>query len=195
MLQQINTEPPTLDKVVTAKSTDSKPLQVQPTKKSIDQTTKIPTVKLTKEPTKNPTEAPSQELTQEPTQIPTQETQACKVSSLTESLHVPQIVLSRTYTNHPAKILIDCGATGDFISHKFAKIQKLPTTSRTPLAITLADGRTQESCTTQTKSFCLQIGFYSTHLQLDLTTLNDDYDIILGMPWLQHVNPMIDWVN
>ena len=38
------------------------------------------------------------------------------------------------------------------------------------------------------------MGAYSIRTCLDLTTLNSDYDIILGMPWLE-INPAIDWKN
>ena len=109
--------------------------------------------------------------------------------------HVPQIVLRGTYHRHPAKILIDCGATGDFISCKFVKTKKIPSSNSTPFPITLADGQTQEICNTRTESLGLHTGRYSHQISLGVITLNDDYDIILGMPWLQHANPEIDWIN
>jgi hypothetical protein len=176
-------------------------LLVKATMKSTDKLVMKPTKELTKKPTKKPTEteptkilsAKSKEETA--TKEPTQETQAYCVSSLTGGLHVPQIILRGTYNNHLAKILIDCGATGDFISCKFVKAKKIPTSERTLLAITLADGWTQETCATQTTSLTLCIGPYSSQLNLDLTTLNDDYDIILGMPWLQQTNPIINWAD
>ena len=168
----------------------------EPTKNTTDQKTQ----ELTKKPTKNTTDKKTQEPTKKPTKdttdTSTQETnpspQTARVSSLT-SPHEPQLILTGTYYNHPARILIDCGATGDFISHDYVSTHKIPTSSRTPLEITLADGETQETCTSRTKPFKLRIGPYSIKTCFDLTTLNSDYDIILGMPWLAEDNPHIDW--
>ena len=141
------------------------------------------------------TQGPPKITSDQTTQETTPKTQASRVSNLTTDPHQPQIILRGTYNNHPAKILLDCGATGNFISRKYVATHKLPTSSRTPLDITLADGRTQETCATRTNPFNLHMGSYSTWTGLDLTTLNSDYDIILGMPWLTETNPKIDWVN
>ncbi len=118
-----------------------------------------------------------------------------RVTSLRGSPHQPQLILSGYYYGHPARILLDCGATGDFITHDYVATHNLPTSSQTPLDITLADGITQETCDSRTTPSNLRIGPYSIKTGFDLTTLNSDYDIILGMPWLTDENPHIDWVK
>src|ERR1035438_8564122 len=181
----------------------------------ISRPTKQHTKKLGQEDAKNPTKEPTQEPTdkmigrhtQERTQEPTDKTirehtqetnpkpRTAQVTSLHGSPHQPQLILSGYYYGHPARILLDCGATGDFISRDYVATHNLPTSSQTPLDITLADGITQETCDSRTTPSNLCIGPYSIKTGFDLTMLNSDYNIILGMPWLTDENLHIDWVK
>ena len=129
----------------------------------------------------------------------TQEThpnpRTARVTSLHGSPHQPQLILRGYYYGCPARILLDCGATGDFISRDYVTTHNLPTSSQTPLDITLADGITQETCDSRTTPSNLHIGPYSIKTGFNLTALNSDYGIILGMSWLTDENPQIDWVK
>jgi hypothetical protein len=57
--------------------------------------------------------------------------------------------------------------------------------------ITLADGRSQRAAGVLS-SVSVAFGSYSDDLDFTVTDLHG-YDLILGMPWLVHYNPVIDW--
>ena len=91
-----------------------------------------------------------------------------------------------------AVILVDSGATGNFVSSSFVSRHGLPTV-RLPRStpVTLADGSTQPSGPLVAAA-PLRIGSYTD--QLDLVSLSlVGFDVILGMPWLHHYRPVIDW--
>jgi len=106
-----------------------------------------------------------------------------KLIKLTSSIGGQQVVC-----------LVDSGASGNFISCGFAKqhslhLHSLPSdhTSR----VTLADG-SQQSAVGVLKGVELHLQSYSTSLDLVAIPLSG-YDVILGMPWLEDANPIIDW--
>lgn len=93
---------------------------------------------------------------------------------------------------HPAVILLDSGATGNFVRASFVKKHRIATS---PLPqhdiVTLADGSTRRSgCAV--KAARLTIGSYTDSFDFVSLPLSE-YDAILGMSWLHHFNPEIDW--
>ena len=90
-------------------------------------------------------------------------------------------------------VLIDSGATGDFVSSAFVRKHQLPLSKKGKLSelVTLADGR-QQAASDCLPSAPVRIGSYSDRLSLTATELSG-YDVILGMPWLRRYNPSIDW--
>ena len=110
-------------------------------------------------------------------------------SPSTTSSHL--MVLQGTYSGHPAKVLIDSGASRDFVNAQFVHANNI-STSNLPerLQVRLADGST----TTTHLQTCqpLQISNYTETRPLIVTNL-DNSDVILGYPWLQQHNPKIDW--
>src|ERR1043165_2396783 len=93
---------------------------------------------------------------------------------------------------HPAKILLDSGASRNFIDIKFIEQNNVTTTNTKPIIVELADGRK-----TETKQIVnikkLELGtYYTSGIQAQVITLQR-YDAILGKPWLYHANPTIDW--
>lgn len=93
-----------------------------------------------------------------------------------------------------AVALVDSGASRSFVSSKFARqLGHKPVVTSQPLQITLADKRVVDS------SLCLprvKMKFQGVQSWATLYVLDDlDDDVILGMDWLEHVNPKIDWVN
>jgi hypothetical protein len=96
---------------------------------------------------------------------------------------------------HPAEFLVDCGATGNFISGKFVQqhalqLSSLPATSVD--TVSLADGSR-----TQIGSFVaasIKIGSYSEGVDL-ISFPNLKFDVILGMAWLEKHSPSIDWAR
>jgi hypothetical protein len=106
------------------------------------------------------------------------------------------IVMHGTINGHDARILLDSGSSGNFISDKFIDKYKLSSTidQRTNHQIVkLADGTRCDS-TGILQSASINIGDYNDDINLSTLSLND-YDVILGMPWLEKQNPKIDWVN
>lgn len=88
--------------------------------------------------------------------------------------------------------MLDSGATGNFVSLGFVQKHSFVTS---PLprqdTVTLADGSTQTTGS-MVQAAAVRIGSYSD--RLDLVTLPlTGYDVILGMPWLYHYNPVVDW--
>ena len=60
-----------------------------------------------------------------------------------------------------------------------------------PVTVTLADG-TQQSAGSVVRSAAVRIGSYTDTLDLTVTALKG-YDVILGMPWLEHYEVRPDW--
>ena len=91
-----------------------------------------------------------------------------------------------------AIFLVDSGSSGDFISQSF--IEKFGISS-SPLSeqqqITLADG-TKQSALGIARATRIQIANYDDCFDLTVLPISG-YDVILGMPWLEQVNPIIHW--
>ena len=100
--------------------------------------------------------------------------------------------INGTIDGKSAWILIDSGATENFISDKFVKQHRFPTQKSTPLPVQLADRHNKETNqVTQIKN--LNFNSYRTsNLTAYVMTLQR-YDMILGKPWLHDTNPVIDW--
>ena len=94
--------------------------------------------------------------------------------------------------NKPAKILLDSGSSGNFVSSEFVSKHGLKTVpSSRPSTVKLADGSSHS------------ISLVLSSASLSIPPLNDKqtlavlpipgFDAILGMPWLEQHNPHIDW--
>jgi hypothetical protein len=113
-----------------------------------------------------------------------------QINQLTNPGH-PLIKVAGTVAGHSAVALLDCGATGLFISSRFVADHALGVSSTSSDTITLADGRSQRAAGVLS-SVSVAFGSYSDDLDFTVTDLHG-YDLILGMPWLVHYNPVIDW--
>lgn len=105
---------------------------------------------------------------------------------------LPLLKLTATINGIKATILIDCGATGDFISHDFITRNRLPSTAlSTKSTLRLVDG-TNHTITRRASPLALRFpNFEGTVTPLIVPLLG--YDLILGMTWLTQHNPNIDW--
>jgi hypothetical protein len=93
-------------------------------------------------------------------------------------------------------MLIDSGSSGDFISTSFVNkhnIQTIDNDTNHKNIILLADG-TKCFSDKIVNSVDIKIGSYSDKNSFSLLGLNQ-YDAILGMPWLEKTNPKIDFRN
>ncbi len=119
------------------------------------------------------------------------------------SSHVNSVLASQSSTRRLIKFtgtmngrqcvfMLDSGATGNFVSLGFVQKHSFVTS---PLprqdTVTLADGSKQVTGS-MVQAAAVRIGSYAD--RLDLVTLPlTGYDVILGMPWLYHYNPVVDW--
>ena len=114
------------------------------------------------------------------------------VASVTEYNKATPLVFEGELAKVWVKILLDSGASSNFISQEFLDQHQLSMKALPRIqTIFLADG-SQNTCTTKTTSIKLQIGSFQDKIQafpLDLS----QYDLILGTPWLIKHNPQIDW--
>ncbi|SPC66755.1 uncharacterized protein UHOD_11421 [Ustilago sp. UG-2017b] len=90
-------------------------------------------------------------------------------------------------------VMIDSGATTNFIDSRFVTLHSLPLTSK-PLTETLllADGKTQVIISEEVQLSCLVAELFPSDITFQVTDLGL-CPIILGLPWLRGANPNIDW--
>lgn len=95
-----------------------------------------------------------------------------------------------------ATCLIDSGASGNFCSLEFARRHHLPVRVRSRRrTITLADG-SQQSSRLFIPDAQLQLGDRCEQVNFTVMSLaSHNFDVVLGMPWLTHANPSIDWAR
>jgi hypothetical protein len=91
---------------------------------------------------------------------------------------------------HRAVVLVDCGATGNFVSSTFVEKHGLSVTGSCE-TIKGYDGRSEKSGGTLGAAR-VRIDAYSEPMDLTVATLSG-YDVILGMPWFERYNPIVDW--
>ena len=91
--------------------------------------------------------------------------------------------------------MIDYGATSNFLNPGFAKTYDIPLIKKlVPHKVELVDGTLISSGPVTHGTLPLGISIDSHHetLSFDVAKLKH-YPIILGLGWLQHHNPYIDW--
>jgi len=91
----------------------------------------------------------------------------------------------------PASLLIDSGASYNFIADSFIAKHRLTTIPLKGPTIQLADGTLHEI--SRALSTTVRIGTYVGKLQAYALPLQGSYDVILGTPWLTDTNPFINW--
>jgi hypothetical protein len=87
-------------------------------------------------------------------------------------------------------VLVDCGATGNFVSSAFAAKHGLALAEH-PDTVCFADGHTTASCGILPRA-SVRVGSYAEPIDLVATQLGG-FDVILGMTWLEEYNPIVDW--
>lgn len=101
------------------------------------------------------------------------------------------IKLRGSIGSRPAVILIDSGATGNFVSSKFASTAKLALKAGPPSTASLANGQPQDASGVVC-GVAVRIGSYTDRMSFNVTELSG-YDVILGMPWLEQYDVKPDW--
>ena len=93
---------------------------------------------------------------------------------------------------HPAVFLIDSGGSGNFLAQSFVSKHSDMIAHASAGTVSLADGTARP--TSIVKSASIGIESYTDNVDLVVCPLSG-FDVILGMPWLEHYNPRIDWVR
>jgi hypothetical protein len=91
--------------------------------------------------------------------------------------------------------LVDSGATSSFIDQTFVAQHNIPVVKKsTPVLVEVIDGRTIASgvITHKTTPLDLYIGKHMEKIVLNIIS-TPHHPIILGLPWLEAHNLIIDW--
>ena len=103
------------------------------------------------------------------------------------------IELAGQVNRQPVKVLVDSGATGNFITDDLVDTWQLPIELETQHQnLKLADGSTVKAA--ERVQFSLQCGDYRTKITARVFP-NLHKEVILGMPWLIQENLAIDWAR
>lgn len=100
-----------------------------------------------------------------------------------------------TRRTHETRVLIDSGATGTFVSQSFVDKHFLTTYPLVePVSVRNADGSLSQggSITSYCEIILSAPPSFREKLTLEVAVLGQ-FDVILGLPWLERHNPLVDW--
>ena len=108
------------------------------------------------------------------------------------NLHNPYLlVVHGSINGHAVRTLVDCGSNRSFVSSAYLERHAIATTELPiPATVTVANGASIK-CTRVLETDLSLASFRSRPTLLALP--GAAYDVILGMDWLQAVNPSINW--
>ncbi|KAG7669555.1 hypothetical protein KSW81_007707 [Nannochloris sp. 'desiccata'] len=93
--------------------------------------------------------------------------------------------------NKKVRVLVDCGSSLDAVSESFVTKNKLKTVAAASLNVKVVDGR-RVACERVLKNAKLKLGCVTEVLNLRVIPM-PQYDVILGLPWLQRNAVIPDW--
>ncbi|KAJ9518617.1 hypothetical protein QJQ45_018645, partial [Haematococcus lacustris] len=104
------------------------------------------------------------------------------------------IILHGTFAGHPARFMVDSGATGNIISQQYLMRNGLHLATTLSPRRLLLPGPKHTTLPTYTLPPCsIRMGTYRDRLQLSMANIpNPSFDIVLGKPWLAAKNPCVD---
>lgn len=109
-----------------------------------------------------------------------------------EVVNVPLFRVKGSIAGTPAIFLIDCGSTADVLSSWFTQLLQQPIRIYSyHQAVKLATG-VQQSSSSIAAGVPIQLDSYTDKCDIVMLSL-EGYDVILGLPWLQRYNPVINW--
>lgn len=104
------------------------------------------------------------------------------------------IILQGTVQGHMARVLVDSGASRNFVNDDFLTLCQVSTT-KLPQRIRVRNAHGGIVHTRQSANLPLQINTFKDTIEDCVATCLAGYDIILGKPWLTRHNPDINWKN
>ncbi|KAJ9525450.1 hypothetical protein QJQ45_003145 [Haematococcus lacustris] len=151
-------------------------------------------------PCRSHTSPPTPTPTPTPTPSPADAPSPIVLTSLSASGSSPSselIILHGTFAGHPARFMVDSGATGNIISQQFLMRNGLHLATTLSPRRLLLPGPKHTTLPTYTLPPCsIRMGTYRDRLQLSMANIpNPSFDIVLGKPWLAAKNPCVDWIN
>ncbi|KAG7674304.1 hypothetical protein KSW81_006109 [Nannochloris sp. 'desiccata'] len=93
--------------------------------------------------------------------------------------------------NKKVRVLVDCGSSLDAVSESFVTKNKLKTVAAASLNVKVVDGR-RVACERVLKNAKLKLGCVTEVLNLRVIPM-PQYNVILGLPWLQRYAVIPDW--
>ncbi|KAJ9525206.1 hypothetical protein QJQ45_020746, partial [Haematococcus lacustris] len=146
------------------------------------------------------TSPPTPTLTPTPTLSPAAAPSPIVLTSLSASGSSPSselIILHGTFAGHPARFMVDSGATGNIVSQQYLMRNGLHLATTLSPRRLLLPGPKHTTLPTYTLPPCsIRMGTYRDRLQLSMANIpNPSFDIVLGKPWLAAKNPCVDWIN
>ena len=116
-----------------------------------------------------------------------------EISSLNEVFSKNPLTYQGTLNHAPVKILIDSGAMGNFISKQAVDRFSFSLHHVSNIPIVFANGAIG-NCNKSASAACLRFQNHEEKIDLRVVSL-PHHDVILGKPWLEKWNPIIDWRN
>ena len=98
-----------------------------------------------------------------------------------------------------ALVMIDSGATRNFMSRKFATNHRIPGLPKErPYQLTVVDGTplNQDEGMVKEETLPLMSQIHGKDLgRITFDLVSIPHEVILGIPWLEKFNPSIDWIS
>ena len=118
-------------------------------------------------------------------------------TALNATACVTQLKIRIQLAGVTALAMIDSGATGNFLSRKFATNHRISGLSKKrPYQLTVADGTplNQDEGMVKEETLSLMSQIHGKDLgRITFDLVSVPHEVILGIPWLEKVNPSIDW--
>jgi len=115
---------------------------------------------------------------------------------MTEAQYSKHLILSAQVNRKTARIMIDSGATRNYISRGYVAQHRIQTRNKEQAyKLALADGSPmkQDEGWMRTETIPIHLDINQHHEQIVLDVTEIKYDLILGIPWLEYHNPVTDW--
>src|SRR4051812_44417594 len=113
------------------------------------------------------------------------------ISSMANEFSKPLMILKGTLNHALVSILINSGSMGNFVSQQAVTHFSFTLHDISPVPICFTNGTINE-CNKTMVAMCLKFPHHEENLNLQVISFPHQ-DVILGKPWLERWNPLINW--